>query len=106
MNWLSISAYAIIACGTAIGLYLALTGKPLPRWMRAKLPTTAEGRRLAGTGSVLFFLGIAILGWGVDKPERGLTLLAVPLLVLPGLILSLRARAQSRRPRFSRRETL
>lgn len=58
-----------------------------------------------GAGWVLFFLAIAILDWGVDKPERGLTLLAVPLLFLPALILAWRARAQPKRPPFSRRET-
>jgi hypothetical protein len=105
MNWLSISTYALAACGATLGLYLALTGRPFPRWLRAKLSATSEGRRLMGIGWVLFFLAIVILDWGVDEPQRGLTLLAVPLLLLPALILSLRERAQPKGPQFSVRES-
>jgi hypothetical protein len=103
MNWLDISTYAITACGGAVGLYLALTGRALPKWLRANLPTTASGRRLMGAGSAFFFLAVAILVWGLDKPQRGLSLLAVPLLLLPSVILSLLARAQPKRPQLAGR---
>jgi hypothetical protein len=53
-----------------------------------------------GAGSLLFFLAIAILLWGLDKPQRGLSLLAVPLLLLPSVILSWLARAQPNNPQF------
>jgi hypothetical protein len=53
-----------------------------------------------GAGSLFFFLALAILVWGLDKPQRALSLLAVPLLLLPSLFLSLLAWAQPKRPQF------
>ena|SRR6202035_4359294 len=114
MNWLDTGIYVIAACGALVGLYLVVTGRDLPQWLGtrlptsgrgrrllgagARLPTSGRGRRVMGAGSLLFFLAIAILVWGLDKPQRGLSLLAVPILLLPSLILSLRATAQPNRP--------
>ncbi len=107
MGWLDMSTYALAACGAFLGLYLALTGRPLSSWFGKNLPSTVRGRRLLGGGSMLLFLAIAGLAWGVDKPQRGLSLLAFVLLLVPSLILLLRARAQPnvaavRGPRISR----
>ncbi len=94
MGWLDMSTYAMAACGAFLGLYLALTGRPLSSWFGKNLPSTVTGRRLLGGGSMLLFLGIAVLVWGVGKPQRGLSLLAVVLLFVPSLNLLFRARAQ------------
>lgn len=94
MSWLDASTYAIAACGALLGLYLALTGRLLSSWFGKNLPSTVRGRRLLGGGSMLLFLAIAVLAWGVDKLQRGHSLLAFVLLFLPSLVLLLRARAQ------------
>ncbi len=105
MSWLDASTYAMAACGGLVGLYLVLTGKPLPNRLGTSLPTTARGRRFAGGASLLFFLAIAVAAWGVDKPQRGLSLLAFAMLTLPSVILYLRSTAQPKRPPVAGRMT-